>query len=289
MNTQVFIIMLFVLGSVLAFPQAIASLHIDDKSQVKSFYRRGECIAGVCITKREETNGIQPNQDHKLIQIRKGRDSGKSVVVQTKGTLSCPLIAIFNIMALRGDITIDPILTPTISEDFMVNALRDYLDDKALGLRTSDGSGDDLLRKAKEFLPSLKTGLAGDEDVTDPTVFTDFVPEINLLKGLSCCSYTLQTESFDIPFIHITVADPEMRNYAEIIQYGTSINQINQIRSKNNLTWLEMRVKAEKFYKFRQGSPPTIYGLEQATMMMKRETYSILNSEGHAVSSNYLT
>jgi hypothetical protein len=240
MKTQVYILMLFALGSVLAYPQSTASLDTDDGIPV--LHKRG--------VRSWATNNVDAFFKHKLKQIPNGRDAGKFVVNQNLFgrqlySRSCSLIAIFNILILRGDIEIDPVHTPTISDDFMVDALQRYLDDEAL-MRPS--SWDDTLSKVREFLPSLKGGLRVVTDASNSTIFTDYHPEVNLLKGLCRFILLFSLEAFDIPFMHFDVMNPTL------LYDDTFVSQ------------------------------PTSYGLDQATLMMKKEKYSILLSELHVVS-----
>jgi hypothetical protein len=56
---------------------------------------------------KKKTAAVVKELHHELKQIQgEGRDAGKYVVCQNECTHSCSLIAVFNIMVLKGDITI---------------------------------------------------------------------------------------------------------------------------------------------------------------------------------------
>jgi hypothetical protein len=189
MNNQFFVIMLFLLSSTLAYSQLGSSLLANNPGilkrgitsfktiKVKTLNRRGECKAGgsdgVCLAKREKTNTVTHN--HKLIKItNSGRDKGQYVVSQGYDTKSCNIIAIFNILLLRGDIKIDRARNPTISDAFMVKELQDYLDKNAPSLK-----------HIKAWIPTLlKNGLDSDKDIRDATIFKSVTSSGKYLLGV---------------------------------------------------------------------------------------------------------
>jgi hypothetical protein len=116
---------------------------------------------------------------HYLRPIRNGRDAGEFVVTQTSPSSSCSLIAIFNILVLRGDIK----QVSGVSDDYMIEALQNYLDEK-------DHSEDDMMDvgrydQVKRIIPSLKGGLKCAPSFTDPTKFSKWCPGVELIQG-SC-------------------------------------------------------------------------------------------------------
>jgi hypothetical protein len=132
----------------------------------------------------QQTNTVTHN--HKLVKITNcGRDKGQYVVSQRWNAKCCSLIAIFNIFLLRGDIVVDRTLNPTISDDFMVKSLQDYLNL--------------TLNHIKAWIPTLKTsGLRTVKNTTDATMFLtqdpitgENRPEVQWIKGLFAIALTL--------------------------------------------------------------------------------------------------
>ncbi|CAO3665247.1 unnamed protein product [Rhizopus microsporus] len=155
----------------------------------------------------------------------------KRCVITQNENGPCPLVAICNVLFLRGDLKIEPEDRELVSFEYLVERLGDYLLN-----HINEGETEERhqLEAALDIIPKLKTGL-------DVNILFDSIHGFETTPELS------MFELFNVDLVHGWLVDPQDREtYKVIVEHCKNYNQAvecivqgNELSSKNPLTQQE--------------------------------------------------
>ncbi|KAG1510075.1 hypothetical protein G6F52_010988 [Rhizopus delemar] len=186
----------------------------------------------------------------------------------------CPLVAICNVLFLRGDLEIQPVGRELVTFEYLVERLGDYL------LNHIHEEHDQLLEDTLNILPKLKSGL-------DVNILFDSIHGFEPTPELS------MFELFGVDLVHGWIVDPQDTETYEVIvksckNYNQTVEcivQANESRSDNPPTQIEeeklhQAFVADEFLKD-TATQLTYYGLELLLAAIPEDDLCVLFRNNH--------
>ncbi|KAL5111809.1 Ubiquitin carboxyl-terminal hydrolase MINDY-1 [Taenia crassiceps] len=213
-----------------------------------------------------------PAKDGSVHQVKWISFNGSKVPIITQNENGpCPMIAITNVLLLRGKLTL-PADHEVVSSDLIIAALSDEL----LSYSTVDWDEgmrlnyEENLSSALSIFPSLQTGL-----------------DINVrFTGVSDFEYTPALTIFDlfrIPLYHGWVADPQDRDLVEALKnqtYNQVVEMIIDYKSSSDPACVEKGLLAEEFLET-AASQLTMCGLCELSEHLQENQLAVLFRNNH--------
>ncbi|CDS41362.1 protein FAM63A [Echinococcus multilocularis] len=213
-----------------------------------------------------------PTKDGSVHQVKWISFNGSKVPVITQNENGpCPMIAITNVLLLRGKLAL-PADHEVVSSDLIIAALSDEL----LSHSTVDWDEgtrlnyEENLSSALSIFPSLQTGL-----------------DINVrFTGVSDFEYTPALTVFDlfrIPLYHGWVADPQDRDLVEALRnqtYNQVVEMIIDYKSSSDPARVEKSLLAKEFLET-AASQLTMHGLCELSEHLQENHLAVLFRNNH--------
>ncbi|KAG9051526.1 hypothetical protein FS837_004036 [Tulasnella sp. UAMH 9824] len=156
----------------------------------------------------------------KRINWPPGSDSTSLIIMQAKNG-PCSLIALCNVLILRGDMTILPSDRKSVSYEYLAQLIADYLVS-----RTSDDAAIEGLSAALSKLPDLQEGMDINSVWTSSSSFKQ-LGEGGELKLFHLCGVEL---------VHGWLADPSSQEYEALIKVEDYDGALNKVVAADTLT-----------------------------------------------------
>ncbi|KAI9483456.1 MAG: hypothetical protein EXX96DRAFT_479020 [Benjaminiella poitrasii] len=157
----------------------------------------------------------QCEKDEYLVKTIEWRNKKVRIITQNENG-PCPLVAICNVLFLRGDLDIQPPDRELVTFEYLVDRLGDYLLTRAPGANEANIATTSKLKhldSALIILPDLKSGL-------DVNVIFDSIRGFELTAELS------MFDIFNIDLVHGWIVDPQDKETYETIQkHGATYNK----------------------------------------------------------------
>ncbi|KAG8982966.1 hypothetical protein FRB90_006434 [Tulasnella sp. 427] len=149
-----------------------------------------------------------------------GSESTSLIIMQAKNG-PCSLIALCNVLILRGDMAILPTDRKSVSYEYLAQLIADYLVS-----RTTDDSAIEGLSAALSKLPELQEGMDINSVWTSSSSFKQ-LGEGGELKLFHLCSVDL---------VHGWLADPSSQEYEALIKVEDYDGAVNKVVAADSLT-----------------------------------------------------